>query len=696
MIPSRTLWRRPSKSILSRKPGVFALPGLHSAADWQQVAIDCTRVCERLAKEIRNYESNRDVNLLRKFDELSNSLCIVLDTAELCRNVHPDPEFCNAAEDAYFSVSAMVQNLNADYQLYKPLAELHEAVCNQHPSVAQFTEEDIHMTKSLTLDFEKGGICLPVDKKNRLIKLQETVNRLSSQFIASTNASPSAVAIPNDLLRFIPRPVHRLLKRDRNTGNHVLTPSSGAIIHSLIGTVPNSDLRLVLYRAINNFHSEKGLGVLDDILKARHQLAHILGKSSYADMQFEGRLASSPKDVERFLYNLCSITSPLARKELSSLHRISGSYAALDPGQLHAWDRPFYISQAKTSLFDSLRDMSQFLPLRACVNGIAMVMKETFGVIMENDTVAYRELWHPSVTKMRLSNENGELLGHIYLDLVPRPGKSVHAAHYCIRCGRSPCTTEPYQTPTVALVCNFSRSSPSGEQLLSFGEYETLWHEMGHAMHSILSRTTYQHLSGTRVSTDSVEIPSHLFEYFSSDPRVLGRIAKHHQTNEPMPTRMISAFCSARTSFAAIDLQTQALYAVMDLVFHGERPPIGDTTRTFHKLHDAMTVFAHDPYTAAHASFQHIVGYGAGYYSYIFARIISAHVWTALFESDPFSREAGHIIRTKLLSKGASKTPFDLIHDVLQTAPSCAPFLRMNGISDFHCDLNLPLTKTKF
>ncbi len=325
-----------------------------------------------------------------------------------------------------------------------------------------------------------------------------------------------------------------------------------------------------------------------------------------------------------------------------------------------------------------------------------MVMREAFGVKMETEKAADNELWHYTVSKVRLTNMEGDLLGHIFLDLRPRPGKYAHAAHFCVRCGRSPGPGKPYQTPIVALVCSFERSGASGEQLLSPGEYETLWHEMGHAMHSLLSRTKYQHLAGTRVATDFVEIPSHVFEHYAWDPRVLRRVARHHVTGNQLPTRMLNAACATRNKFSAIDLQGQSRFAAMDLRFHGRNPPIGKTAEVFHVLSDQMTAFPHDVDVATHSTFVHLVGYGAGYYSYIFARIISAQIWSELFADDPFSISAGHAFSEKLLSHGSAKPAQQLVQEILQTKASCAPLLTNLGIMEAQMDipeLTLPLSQ---
>ncbi len=377
-VPARGKWLR---RVLTRdgtadEPGLFGLPGLHESSDWKSVAEKCAKKCEKLADDIRAHNGPRDPSLLYKFDELSNELCIVLDTAELCRNVHPDPTFTRSAEQAYFAVSTVVQNLNADYRMYKPLAELYDSVCSNRGSNAlrdDFCPEDLHMAKSLTLDFEKGGITLPAAKKKRLIDLQDDINRLSSEFTASANAAPGPVSIPRSKLHSIPKALHYLLKRSRTSPHLFMVPCDGNTVHALLRHVSNSETRELLYRNFYTFHMKQGLPILDSLLTARHELAGILGKKSYAEMQFEGRLASSPDEVQEFLHGFSKLATAKAQEEVVGLETIRNDLIGNnESGPLKDWDLPYYISRAKTAKIDvELRDMAQYLPLKACMDGIA-------------------------------------------------------------------------------------------------------------------------------------------------------------------------------------------------------------------------------------------------------------------------------------------------------------------------------------
>ena len=173
--------------------------------------------------------------------------------------------------------------------------------------------------------------------------------------------------------------------------------------------------------------------------------------------------------------------------------------------------------------------------------------------------------------KLRVTVPGTDTEGIIYLDLIPRQGKFPHAAHFVIRCGHRQRNGGTRQTASVALVCNFAAKSFSREILLTHQELETFLHEFGHAMHSVLSDTEFQHLSGTRGAMDYVEVPSHVFEYFAWDSNALHFLGRHYQTGEVMPAELLRKLKQSKRAFAAMDLQQQIVYALLDLELHSNQ-----------------------------------------------------------------------------------------------------------------------------
>jgi mitochondrial intermediate peptidase len=604
--------------------------------------------------------------------------------AELCRNVHPDPAFVRAADEAYLQVSVMTTTFNSDQALYKPLQLLHEASTDPSGDV-KLSEEQMAMLASLKLDFERGGIALSAADRDRVGELQNKAASLGAAFGANVVTASATINADRSKLRALPPHILRQLSVSPDDSSKLQLPVGDPIVSPLVlKHVRDRDIRKQMYVAQNSRCAEINVPILDRLLSTRHELAQLLGFEGYAHLMFQSRLASSPEKVSQFLRELSTLVRPSAmREDQSVLRRKRAVEVSYETSTLEAWDRSYYMGMEKSSVHElDASEVAKYLPLDACLVGMAMVMESIFGISMVAVSRASckSELWHEDVKKLELVHESEGVIGHVFLDLYPRDGKYGHAAHFCIRSRRDPmCDSSELQRPLVALVCNFTRSAPKAPTLLSFCEYETLWHEFGHALHSLLSRTRYQHLSGTRVATDFVEVPSHLFEYFAWDPRVLAAIARHCETGKAMPTRHVFAMCNSKSQFVASDIQSQAMYACLDLEFHGAHPPIGSTTDTAARIQSELTTVPQVPGTAPQATFLHFVHYGGGYYSYVLARLIASQLWTELFANNPLSRESGDRLRLRLLALGAANDPARILRDLLATRPNCHSYFTEIG-----------------
>jgi mitochondrial intermediate peptidase len=260
------------------------------------------------------------------------------------------------------------------------------------------------------------------------------------------------------------------------------------------------------------------------------------------------------------------------------------------------------------------------------------------------------------------------------LDLHPRQGKYTHAAHFTVRGG---CVVDgpnsEYQLPIVALVCNMNTGSAS---FSSHQEVETLFHEFGHAMHSLLSRTNFQHMSGTRAAMDFVETPSHWMEHYAWDAQFLPFLAIHARTGEPIPEQYIQSLRHSRDQFRCIELQSQIVLAMFDQQIFGiQRQQANATTMgIWSELHRQSGV-PHANGTHWYTNVGHLVTYGAGYYGYLYSQVFASDIWNQLFQGKCLKRESGELMWKKLLMHGGSRDANLILRDVLGREPAVDHFL---------------------
>ena len=265
---------------------------------------------------------------------------------------------------------------------------------------------------------------------------------------------------------------------------------------------------------------------------------------------------------------------------------------------------------------------------------------------MEEEPLDDAEKWCDDAKKLTLRTRDGDLLGTVYLDLSRRPRKFPHAAHFVVRCSRDAREgSASRKRPVVALVCNFGGGAGfSAGALLSHGEVETFLHEFGHAMHSALSETKYQHLSGRgarRFLRGGALAPLRVLRAW--DPDALRILSRERTTGEPMPSAMITRFAAGKEMFGATDLRQQIAFALADLDAHSIAASDVEPRRVSAAFADAARSagFRPEPGASWELRFGHLVGYASTYYSYVYARCAAAEAWRRWFAGTRSRRARG-------------------------------------------------------
>jgi thimet oligopeptidase len=250
--------------------------------------------------------------------------------------------------------------------------------------------------------------------------------------------------------------------------------------------------------------------------------------------------------------------------------------------------------------------------------------------------------------------------------------------------------------PAMSLViANFPQATETVPSLLHRSrEVKTFFHELGHALHALLGRTDIASLSGTSVMIDFVESPSQMFEKWLEQPQILKQISSHYRTGEPLSDQVIADIKSSLSFYAANKVQGQILYALYSLACY-QTDTLDDPQALYETLQAQICpAIAPDPESRFFASFSHLTGYGASYYSYLYSLVYSEDIFALIMEKGLYNKATGRAYLTHILSKGGSAHPTELLENFLGRKPSADAFLNHLGITRDHSSTKFTTSNT--
>ncbi|KAJ5155155.1 Mitochondrial intermediate peptidase [Penicillium capsulatum] len=700
---SQPFWNEFSQqrpSTISKRAGLVQNQYLTSPDGFRAFAHVSLQKCQAIVAKVLQASTVDDYrDLARNLDRLSDLLCRVIDLSDFIRTIHPDRRIQEAATQAYALMFEYMNVLNTTTGLHE---QLSKAMSN--PDVtSHWTEAETIVAQILMKDFTNSAIHMPPDEKQRFVDLSNDISQVGSQFFNGAEPARSQVTFSANSLQGLDPLVVRQIKR---WNNKAPVPTMGIVPRLVLRSVQDETVRKEVYLATRT-SSSRQVHRLEKLLMKRSELAKLSGYGSFADMTLSDKMAKSPEAVSNFLSSLISSNRGPVSEELLQLQRMKGS-------SLQPWDHAYYVHKRVMEYSQSRRSrelsaVPEFFSLGTVMQGLSRLFDRLYGVRLVPQETSPGETWHPDVRRLDVVDEVERHIAVVYCDLFSRPSKHPNPAHFTLRCSReisaeeiAECasmdesahpndgmatamdsqTNTLRQLPTIALVCDFQEPVTNGSgrpTLLSEQSVRTLFHEMGHAVHSILGQTPLQSISGTRCATDFAELPSVLMESFATAPEVLSLYARHWKTDEPLSESMIRSMELDRTAhgsiYGAVENEAQILMALVDQAYHSipcsEAAQGVDTTEIYHRVFSQYSSLPDPddirPRTSWQGFFGHLYGYGATYYSYIFDRAIANKLWQDVFQSGRASvdRAAGERYKNEVLRWGGGRNGWQCVAGVL-------------------------------
>ncbi len=468
---------------------------------------------------------------------------------------------------------------------------------------------------------------------------------------------------------------------------------------SILTYAESEELREFFYKAFNTRAPSNEI-LIDEILALRQEEAALLGFKNYAELSLETKMAKDPKEVLDFLYQLGDKTLSFAQKELKELENFAGK-------KLNSWDASFYSEKLRLALYDlSQETLRPYFPVSKVLEGVFNLIKKLFGVSFIKSIAP---VWHEDVQFFELKNNQSELVGKIYLDLFAREKKRGGAwMDECHERRRKIDGTLQY--PIAYLTCNFLPGVKNKEAYLTHDDVVTVFHELGHCLHHLLTKIETSALSGINgVPWDAVELPSQFLENFAWAWEIISEISEHQDTKQILPRELFNKLLETKNFQSGLSMMRQLEFSIFDFELHSlPSPPsapspdplIGEernampqgvgadlrvrpnVQEVLDRVRNKFSLIKPPEYNRFQNGFSHIFagGYGAGYYSYKWAEVLSADVFSRFEEEGLFNPQVGKDFLDHILSVGGSRDPSEMFQAFRGREVSIEPLLIHSGL----------------
>lgn len=597
--------------------------------------------------------------------------------------------------------------LREAYEQCLPLMSEYSTWLGQHPGLyqayhrlrvgkafAQLTSPQQKAIENALRDFELSGIALPAEQQQHYGKIMARLSELGAIFsnhVLDATMGWSKFITEVTVLLGLPESALAAAKaqaESRHQTGWLLTLDAPSYL-AVLTYADNRALRHEIYQAFVTRASDQGpqagqwdnSQIMVEILTLRHELAQLLGFGSYADKSLATKMAQNPQQVMDFLQDLAKRTYSQGQQELEQLRAFAQQHYQIEV--LEPWDIAYYSEKQKQYLYDiDDEQLRPYFPEPRVLSGLFTVIEKIYGItVQERQDV---DVWHPEVRFFDLYDAQGDLCGSFYLDLYVRENKRGGAwMDNCV--GRMRRADGTLQKPVAYLTCNFNRPLGDTCALFTHNEVITLFHEFGHGLHHMLTAIETPGVAGIDgVPWDAVELPSQFMENWCWQPEALAFISGHYQTQQPLPPKMLIKMLAAKNHQAALFILRQLEFGMFDFRLHSE----WDSETPFQildvlqQVRQTVAVIPVPNWVRFPHTFSHIFagGYAAGYYSYLWAELLSADAFSRFEEEGIFNRETGQDFLKYILSQGGADEPMALFKRFRGREPSIDAMLRHCGI----------------
>ncbi len=584
---------------------------------------------------------------------------------------------------------APLRSAHGDEILLNPeLWERVQAVWEERDEL-ELTQEQAKLLEETHKQFVRSGAALDDEAKTRVMEINSAMASLSNQFgenlLAETNAYELHVTDTVDLGNLPANLVTLAAEKaeDRGYESGWVFTLDRPSINPFLESSTNRELRRDIFTGYlmrgdnDNEHDNKD--ILSEMAALRVERARIMGYPTHAHFIISDNMAETPQRVISFLEEVWRPALDVAKQERDDMQAMMNEEGV--EGDFEGWDWRHYTEKIRKTRFDlDPQELLPYFEVNAVRDGVFMVANNLYGLTFHEHTDL--PTWHPDQQVFEVREADGSHLGVLYMDFFARPTKRGGAWMNSLRSQEN---VDDYVTPIVTTNFNFPAPAGDGPSLITFDHAITLAHEMGHALHGLLSDVTYSSLGGTSVPRDFVELPSQIMENWMGEPEVLRMYAKHYETGEVLPDELVDKLEASATfnqGFITVEFIAAAL---LDMAWHSLEEPVQHDVRAFENAEMAEWGLIEEiPPRYRSTYFAHIFsgGYSAGYYAYLWAEVLDKDAFQAFVETgDLFHAETAQRLRDEILSRGGTLPGMEMYVNFRGREPSIQALLEARGLA---------------
>ncbi|SMO69373.1 M3 family metallopeptidase [Fodinibius sediminis] len=597
---------------------------------------------DRLKKQLKGQRliepvEHKALQYLSAERELENARLL----ARIVLNAHPEKTFRDVAQRWDSRLSKKLGQLNTDPEVYYYLAEIDSSELS--PELRYIRD------KKLTI-FERNGVLLGKEEREQVAELKYKITTFGNQFERNIFENTPTLTIHRDSLSGIS--TEWIESHPQDEQGFVRIPLTNPNMNQLAIYAEQEYARQAAMKGYYTKGYPLNFSVLDSLRTARHTLARLLGYESWAHYSAEPLMTKSPRRIQQFLSQIATISKEPIENEINQLLQIKKE---TDPtAEEIDWVISRYLQNkvmSKNYNFSASK-IKEYLSCEQVIDGVLTTSEKLYDIEIRHAPQLPK--WSPAVEPYEIV-DHGNLIGRIYLDMHPRKGKFGGAGNFTLRMGNS-------TVPETTLLMNLPGGTPDDPGLLDPGQVRVIFHEFGHALHRIFTGSAP---AVGKMEWDFIEAPSRLFEEWAKDPKNLSRFARHYETGEPIPNKMVKAYNQSDQFGRALRTHYSLWPAVLSFQHFNSAPHEQSIKEVEDHTFESAFHFKRPDWFHPSSFLPHLFLYSSNFYTYLWSDVIAQDLLTRFDNKNLLNPDVGHRYRKIILERSGTAPMEELIEEFL-------------------------------